>query len=101
VFERSHRPLIAKAPFEPELVRVRFVSEEVALEQGFLQVLRFPLSVSFLQCSIPIFILILLNSEGQAGEAWDPSNKAVPFRISEEQWTEKYHHNVLVLIGLK
>jgi hypothetical protein len=35
-----------------------------------------PLSVSFHQSSIPIFILTLLLSEGQAGEAWEPSNKA-------------------------
>jgi len=42
VFERSRRPLIAKASFEPGPVRVRFVAEEVAMEHGFLQVLRFP-----------------------------------------------------------
>jgi len=42
MFERSRRPLIAKALSEPGQVRVRFVAEEVALEQGFLQVLRFP-----------------------------------------------------------
>jgi len=42
VFERPRRPLIAKALFEPGPVRVRFVAGEVALEQGFLQVLRFP-----------------------------------------------------------
>jgi hypothetical protein len=35
----------------------------------------FPLSVSFHQSSIPIFILTLLLS-GHAGETWDPSNKA-------------------------
>jgi hypothetical protein len=34
-----------------------------------LPVLLFPLSVSFHQCSI----LILLVSEGEAGEAWEPS----------------------------
>jgi len=27
-------------------------------------------------------ILIILLSEGQAGEAWEPSNNATPFRIS-------------------
>jgi hypothetical protein len=29
-----------------------------------------------------IFILIILLSEGQAGKAWELSNKAMPFRIS-------------------
>jgi len=28
-----------------------------------------------------ILILIILLSEGKAGEAWEPSNKAMPFRI--------------------
>jgi hypothetical protein len=48
VFERSRRPLIAKASFEPGPVRVRFVAEEVALEHGFLQVLRSPPPVSII-----------------------------------------------------
>jgi hypothetical protein len=38
------------------------------------------LTVSFHQCSI--LILILLLSEGQVGEAWEPSKKAMLFRIS-------------------
>ena len=35
----------------------------------------FPLAVPFHQRSTPSFILTLLLSEGQAGEAWEPSNK--------------------------
>jgi hypothetical protein len=42
MYERSRRPVIAKALFEHGPVRVRFVAEEMALEQGFIQVLRFP-----------------------------------------------------------
>jgi len=34
-----------------------------------------PQSVSLHHCSIPIFFLILLLSEGQAGEAKGPSHK--------------------------
>ena len=40
-----------------------------------------PLSVSLYQCSILIFVLILL-SEGQAGESRELPNKAMRFRIS-------------------
>lgn len=29
-----------------------------------------------------IFIIIMLLSEGQPGEVWETSNKAMPFRIS-------------------
>ena len=48
----------------------------------------FSSSISVFPCSIiptmlhTIFILIILLPEGQAGEAWEPSNKAMPFRIS-------------------
>ena len=40
-----------------------------------LPVIQFPLSLSLHQRSAPIFILTLLTSEGQVGEAWEPSNK--------------------------
>jgi hypothetical protein len=33
-------------------------------------------------CSILAFLLMLLLSEGQAGEGWEPSNKLMFFRIS-------------------
>jgi len=35
----------------------------------------FPLSVSFHQCSIPIFFNTLLLAEEQKSESWDPSKK--------------------------
>jgi len=41
--------------------------------QGLLRLIRFHLSVSFHNYSILSFILTLLSSEGQAGEAWEPS----------------------------
>ena len=40
----------------------------------------FSLSVSFHQCSIFIFIYMLLLPDGQAGEAWEPSKKQCSFR---------------------
>jgi hypothetical protein len=49
----------------------------------------FALPIPSLQCSMVIFIYILLLSEGQTGEAWEPTV------LSEigEQWTEeKYVH---------
>jgi len=49
----------------------------------FFEYLYFPLSVSFHQCYVLVFLLILLSSEGQTDETWEPSNKAT-------QWTEKY-----------
>ena len=60
---------------------VGFVVGKVILGQGFFsQYFGFLLSISFHQCSIPIFIFILLFSEGQAGEALEPSNKALLFQ---------------------
>jgi fluoride ion exporter CrcB/FEX len=41
------------------------------------QYFAFPLSVSLHQCFVLIFILALLLSEGQAGEAWEPSKICV------------------------
>jgi hypothetical protein len=43
--------------FSPEEVHVSFAAGKVALGQIFLPVLRFPLSVSFHQCPIFIFVL--------------------------------------------
>lgn len=37
----------------------------------------FPLSVSFHQCFILIFIVVLLWSEGELCKAWEPSNKGM------------------------
>ena len=47
-----------------------------------------PLSILSHQCSTLVFISKLLLSEGQRGEAWEPSQKAMLFRKSE-RWTPK------------
>jgi len=46
--------------FDPRSINVGFVEDKVALVQIFPEVLRFPLSVSFHQCCILIFIYMLL-----------------------------------------
>jgi hypothetical protein len=56
----------------PRPVRVRFVVDTVALWPVSLPVLLTPLSVSFHQRSVFIFILIPLLSEGQAGICGNP-----------------------------
>jgi hypothetical protein len=71
---------LSRPKFDPRPVHVRFVVGKVALGQVFLQVYGFPLSVSFHHCSIHIFILI---SQGEAGESWEPSNKAIKKHASE------------------
>ena len=48
----------------------------------------FALSVSFQQCSIPIFIHMLLLSEGQTGAAWEPS-KIKALSDIWNHWLEK------------
>jgi hypothetical protein len=63
--------------FNPRVLSVGFVVDKVALLMTFLSLLRFILSVTFQQYSIPVFILILPLSEGQAGEACEPSNKGM------------------------
>jgi hypothetical protein len=55
--------------FDPGAVRVRFVVNQVSLRQVFLLPHR---SVSFHQCSILIFNLVLFL-EGQVGKPWKPS----------------------------
>ena len=50
----------------------RFVSQHVC----------FPMSVALHQC--PMLRLILLCSGGQVGKTWEPSNKPMFFRMSEE-----------------
>jgi len=56
-------------------VSLRFVVDEVALGQSFLQVLRFPLPVSFHQYSILVFTYTLMLSERKADGTWKPSKK--------------------------
>jgi hypothetical protein len=58
---RSGAGLSPRRPvFDTRSVHVRFVVDEVALGQIFLPVLRFPLSVPSHQCSVLIFICMLL-----------------------------------------
>jgi len=44
----------------------------------------FPMSVSFHQCSLLVFIYTLLLSEGQTGEAWEPSKKLNSSEIGKQ-----------------
>ena len=68
--------------FNPVPTHVRFVLDEMALGKVFLQELRvFPV------CTIPkmpqthLLLIILLLSEIKSDEAWEPSSKAMLFRI--------------------
>ena len=55
-----------------------------------------PCSVSQHQCSILIFILVLLLSEGQAGEGWKPSKKC-SLGLSGQHWREQCFNFVVVI----
>lgn len=61
------------------------VVEQVALERIILPVLLLPLSVSFQQRFMLIFILILLLTDGRAGEGWEPLNKRTVISCFEER----------------
>jgi len=79
----SCRPFTAKVRFRSRSVRMRFMVGEIGAEAGFFSSnCRRPLS-SF--CA-PIFHshLIIIGGlpKGQAGTAWQPSNKAVLCRLS-------------------
>jgi hypothetical protein len=50
-------------------------------------------SVPFYHCSILIFILIFLLSEGQAGEDWEPSKSSDLSKVGE-QWIGKHFDTV-------
>jgi hypothetical protein len=59
--------------FDPVPVHVRCMVKILTLWQVLSsQYFRFPLSVSFHQCSILIFMYSLLLPEGEMGEAWKP-----------------------------
>lgn len=78
--------------FDAGSVHVGFVVEEISLEQDFLQVLRFPLSVSFHACSTRIYVYWRLLAEWQVGEIWFLKRKKCPF------WNRKaLDTNVLLL----
>jgi hypothetical protein len=55
--------------FHAASVLVRLVMDKAELGQFFSEYFGLPLSVSFRQCSIPLFISMLLLPEGQMGEA--------------------------------
>jgi len=86
--------------FDPRLVSVGSVVDKVALGQVSVRVLQFlseyfsfSLSLSFHQNSvliIIIIIIILLLSEGQAGDDREPSSKAMPLRLSENNVYESF-----------
>lgn len=61
---------------------VMLVVRKVAEDTFFSKDFDFITSVYFHIRSIVIFVLVLLISEGQAGEVWQPSNKPKLFRIS-------------------
>jgi hypothetical protein len=66
---------------DPEPVHMRHVVNEVTMGQDFILVLLFCLLISVHQCYILTSTQILLLSEGQAGDNWKPSNKAVRFIV--------------------
>ena len=82
---------VSRRPFPEEtVVRSRASSREICGGQsgtgtGFAPSMYFgfPPSVAFQRLYILIFMLMLLLPEGQAGEAWQPSNKAMLFQIFE------------------
>ena len=74
----SHRGGLISIP-----VRVRFAVEKVALRQGFLLLLWFSPVSSIPQFSTLIFIYVLLLSERQMGEAWEPFLRQCSLDIGE------------------
>jgi len=62
-------------------VYLRFMVDKVTLGQVCLWVLWVFLLLSYHQSSMLIFLLLLLLSKGQTGEACEPPNKVVLFWI--------------------
>ena len=87
LFSPSHgsRQLLAghsphRNAFEPRPVRLGFVVDKVPLGQVLLRVLLFsPVSIVPPMLHTNIYVVIL-SSEGQASEKWEPSKKAVLFQ---------------------
>jgi hypothetical protein len=67
--------------FDPRSLHVTPVTYKLALNESFPQYSAFPPSVPFHHCFTLIFPLILLLSEGQMSDAWEPSNTAQSFLI--------------------
>ena len=78
------RPSTTKVRFRSQSVRVRYVVGESVAEAGcFSSNFRRPLSLSF--CAPICYSHLILKGvlpEGQAGKAWEHSNKAAFFRMS-------------------
>jgi len=72
VQEASHR---GDATFDSRSVRMKFVVDQGHWDGGFSEYFDLSLSISFYQCSLVIFIYMLLLPEGRTGEAWVPSKK--------------------------
>lgn len=71
---RQISSIFPRPTFNPRPDHVRYVADKVALVQVSLQVLQLPLS-SFHRRSTLASILILILSEGRAGNAWEPSEQ--------------------------
>jgi len=72
--EFKNRELLPiKAGFDPRSLRVTLMVNKRQWHRLFPEYLRFPQKITFHQYSILIFIVILIFSEGQAGEIWQPS----------------------------
>jgi hypothetical protein len=70
-----------RTEFDVKSVHVTFMTKwqwDGSYCEGF----SFPLSVSFHQCSIGVFIYMLILPEGQRSEAWETTEKATLFRKS-------------------
>jgi hypothetical protein len=68
--------------FDPSSVRVRFVVGEVALGQVFLRALRFPVPVSFHQCSIHTFIYCCSYQDKRAHSGNLQNNAVIGSRVA-------------------
>jgi hypothetical protein len=68
-----------EAQFDPSPIRVRFMANKAVLWQVTAEIFSFPLSVRFHQCSIFIFMYMLLL-EGRTGEAWKSPDNRCCFR---------------------
>jgi len=64
-----------RSGFDPSTVHMRFVVNKMTLGEVLLPAFLFPLSVSFHQYSILIFIYTLLLPEKQMGKVWGPYKK--------------------------
>jgi hypothetical protein len=75
----SRPPVNAEADFDAKPDHTRFlVAKNMAVDRLFSECLRFHLSVSFRQCSIFIFVCMLLLPERQAGKTSEPAKEKCP-----------------------